>query len=582
MATVTVKEKDGVTPLGSQSSGLGANDLQRLDASLEEFSQQSKKAGKGRKKRPFFMLVAVLLLFLVSGGGVAIAVLSFVKPVEAEGFRLARDLVLVASGMSLLYTIIHVRGGFSNYVNDAPHIPPHFRGEYVHASALIVARLGIPVWIAASVATAILISKSKQPLGISGNQIPYPLLDLIICVVALISFITLAATINKNPTPFALAGISSSWILTYQDNVFVEHDDDEAFVSISRRASMQRAADEKGEKRTTPSIAPSPPPALARPKTTADSSKRTTLTEEALTKATDNGRRVARPNNLDVAKVQAAEEDAKTELMANSPVRPNYYTTMPPVQRNSVPPVPPLPPKVLKAKAKSQKQQQQQQQRHTLAPPSRGGGGWRNDRDDMAHQAGMRPRTRSTYSSSAERTYTMSTYTPSSTMTSHSSAAPMLSTRQLQQQHQQNQQQRPGTSSSHYSTASRSQYGPVQYPIVRASGVPWRPPTRPGSSYQQQQSQGAPQQRTLRHSPSSSLDSNASGSSSRSSSSLGSMTLRTPKPIAGLRTGAQQPRQPAPGGGLPSGPAPPAKSPRRKLQRKTSNFSRPMTANEFV
>lgn len=182
MATVTVKEKDGVIS-ESQPSGLGDNELRRLDASLEEFSLQKK--AKGTRKRPFFMLISVILLFLVSGGGVALSVLLFINPVEAEGIRLARDLVLVASGMSLLYTVIHVRGAFSNYVNDAPHIPPHFRGEYVHASALIVARLGIPVWIAAAVATALLISKSKTPLGLLGNQIPYPLLDLIICVVAL-------------------------------------------------------------------------------------------------------------------------------------------------------------------------------------------------------------------------------------------------------------------------------------------------------------------------------------------------------------------------------------------------------------
>ncbi|KAK8079132.1 adenosylmethionine decarboxylase [Apiospora phragmitis] len=385
MATVTVKEKDGALS-ETQSAGLGDNDLQRLNASLEEFSQQKEKAA-GRRKRPIFMLVAVLVMFLVSGGGVALAVLHFVNPIEAEGIRLACDLVLVASGMSLLYTAIHVRGAFSNYVNDAPHIPPHFRGEYVHASALIVARLGIPVWIAAAVATALLISKSEHPLGIFGNQIPYPLIDLIICVVALISFIALAATINKNPTPFALAGISSSSLLTHQDNVFVADDDDEAFLSISRRASMQRAAGEKvAEKRTTPPLAPSPP--LARPKSTSkSSSRRTTLTEEALTKVADHGRRVARPNDLD------------TELMANSPVRPNYYTTMPPVQRSSVPPVPPLPPKLLQAKAKSQSQQ-----RHTLAPPSRGGagGGWRDDWNDLANQAGItRPRTRSN-SSSAE------------------------------------------------------------------------------------------------------------------------------------------------------------------------------------
>ncbi|KAK8112676.1 hypothetical protein PG984_013202 [Apiospora sp. TS-2023a] len=417
MATVTVKEKDGVIS-ESLPSGLGDNELRHLDASLEEFSQQKKATG--RRKRPFFMLIAVIFLFLVSGGGVALSVLLFINPVEAEYINLARILVLVASGMSLLYTAIHVRGAFSNYVNDAPHIPPHFRGEYVHASALIVARLGIPTWIAAAVATALLISKSEHPLGIFGKQIPYPLLFLIACVVALISFIALAATINRNPTPFALAGISSSSLMR-RDGVFFEDDDDEAFLSISRRASIQRAADEKGEKRMTPPLAPSPPPALARPKSTSTSkgsSRRATLTEEALNKAADHGRRAARPNNLDVAKVQAAEDDAKTELMANSPVRPNYYTTMPPVQRSSVPPVPPLPPKLLKGKTSKSKL------RHTLAPPSRGGvggGGWRDDWNSLADQAGVRPRTRSNSTSGdGQRTYTMSNYTPSSTMTSHS------------------------------------------------------------------------------------------------------------------------------------------------------------------
>lgn len=344
---------------------------------------------------------------------------------------------------------------------------------------------------------------------------------------------------------------------------------------------MQRAAGEKGEKgekRMTPPLAPSPPPALARPKSTSTprSSRRATLTEEALSKAADHGGRAARPSTLDVSRVQAAEDDAKTELMANSPVRPKYYTTMPPVQRSSVPPVPPLPPKLLKAKGTSK-------QRHTLAPPSRGGagGGWRDDWNNLADQTGIRPRTRSNSSSGdGQRTYTMSNYAPSSTMTSHSSAAPMLSTRQLQQQHQQyqqyQQQQRPGTSSSHYSTASRSQYGPVQYPIIRASGVPWRPPTRSGNSYQQSQDQ---QRRTLSHSPSSSLSSNASSISSSASSLSGSMTLRTPKPIAGLRAAAQQRA-----GGSGPGPAPattpPSRPPRRKLQRKASNFSRPITPSD--
>ncbi|KAK7964255.1 hypothetical protein PG988_011229 [Apiospora saccharicola] len=547
MATVTVKEKDGVIS-ESLPSGLGDNELRHLDASLEEFSQQKKAAG--RRKRPFFMLIAVILLFLVSGGGVALSVLLFINPVEAEYVNLARILVLVASGVSLLYTAIHVRGAFSNYVNDAPHIPPHFRGEYVHASALIVARLGIPTWVAAAVATALLISKSEHPLGIFGKQIPYPLLFLIACVVALISFIALAATINRNPTPFALAGISSSSLMR-RDGVFFEDDDDEeAFLSISRRASMQRAADEKGEKRMTPPLAPSPPPALARPKSTSTSkgsSRRATLTEEALNKAAHHGRRVARPNNLDVAKVQAAEDDAKTELMANSPVRPNYYTTMPSVQRSSVPPVPPLPPKLLKGKTSKSKL------RHTLAPPSRGGaggGGWHDDWNSLADQAGVRSRTRSNSTSGdGQRTYTMSNYTASSTMTSHSSTAPMLSTRQLQQQHQQyqqqqqqQQQQRPGTSHSQYSTAKTD-----------TQPLPIRVAEFHHQHCQQQQQRFVEEwQHDFAHPEAD----------------------RGPE---GRRPAARN-RGPSPAPAT----APPSKPPRRKLQRKPSNFSRPITPSDAL
>ena len=341
---------------------------------------------------------------------------------------------------------------------------------------------------------------------------------------------------------------------------------------------MQRAA--LSEKRTTPPLAPSPPPALARSTTEgSQTSRRMTLTEEALAKAETQGRRGPKPNNLNISRV-ADEDDAKTELMANSPVRPNYYITPPPL-RNSVPPVPPLPAK-LKAKAKGKKSQ-----RHTLAPSRNGGdsgGGWRDDWNSLADQTGVRPKSRSNSSSDGgQRTYTMSSSTPSST----GSAAPMLSTRQLQQQHQLS---RPGTSSSHYSTGSRSQFSSVQYPTTRASGVMWRPPMRPGSSYQRpgssysyQQSPGQDQQRrVLRHSPSSSLDSTHSHSSSTSStaSSLssrsGSMTLRTPKPIAGLRAGIKR-TTPGP---APVQAPPPLKQPKNKLRRKPSNFSRPITPSD--
>ncbi|KAK8116574.1 uncharacterized protein PG998_004855 [Apiospora kogelbergensis] len=559
MATVTVKEKDGaLTSESQQSSGPGDKELQSLNASLEAFSQQ-KKSKRRRRKRPFLMLVAVLLLFLVSGGGVALAILLFLNPSQAEHIGLARDLVLVASAMSLLYTAIHVRGAFTNYINDAPHIPPHFRGG-VHARQRPYCGA---TWDSN-------LDCSRRGDGPAHIQVGTPLG---------ISFIALAGTINKNPTPFALAGISSSWLLTYQDsNVFVDEDNDDAFVSISRRASMQRAA--LSEKRTTPPLAPSPPPALARSTTEgSQTSRRMTLTEEALAKAETQGRRGPKPNNLNISRV-ADEDDAKTELMANSPVRPNYYITPPPL-RNSVPPVPPLPAK-LKAKAKGKKSQ-----RHTLAPSRNGGdsgGGWRDDWNSLADQTGVRPKSRSNSSSDGgQRTYTMSSSTPSST----GSAAPMLSTRQLQQQHQLS---RPGTSSSHYSTASRSQFSSVQYPTTRASGVMWRPPMRPGSSYQRpgssysyQQSPGQDQQRrVLRHSPSSSLDSTHSHSSSTSStaSSLssrsGSMTLRTPKPIAGLRAGIKR-TTPGP---APVQAPPPLKQPKNKLRRKPSNFSRPITPSD--
>ncbi|KAH9883477.1 hypothetical protein F4778DRAFT_659776 [Xylariomycetidae sp. FL2044] len=323
-----------------------------LYTSLEQYNQEQK-----RRRHPSIILAALLCLFLSSAGGIALAVILVLEPAEVQAACLARDLILVAAGIALLYIILHIRGARKDYTRMVSHRgwqggmkanpmagPPQIYGNYLHASALLVARLGIAVWIAALVATAVMIAKAVPFAGFPGKV---PFLNLLICVGAIPSFIIISATIERNPTPFATTGLSRNSFLTCRVSDFA--DELTADMSVSRRASLQRQDSQTGSVLTLP-------------------------TEEIFhlgaTKQDpghDTEGKGVRTRVREVA-------DHETELMTSSPIRTSHFSTASwkaVVPRSPIPPVPRLPSTT------------------SLPEPVYNPGGWRNEWNNVAEQVGV-------------------------------------------------------------------------------------------------------------------------------------------------------------------------------------------------
>ncbi|KAI0130060.1 hypothetical protein BJ170DRAFT_298636 [Xylariales sp. AK1849] len=198
-------------------------------------SIQACNLAQKRRKLPLIILATLCILFLSSSGGIALAIVLIINPVELHSACLSRDLILYAASMSLLYIGFHIRGALKNYVRTLPG-PPQMYGNYLHASALLIARLSIALWIAALIATAVMIAKSVSVRGLAGKL---PFVNLLVCIGAVPSFVVISFTIENHPTPFATAGVSKASLLTLRVSDFV--DDLAPQQSVSRRASLQRA-----------------------------------------------------------------------------------------------------------------------------------------------------------------------------------------------------------------------------------------------------------------------------------------------------------------------------------------------------
>ncbi|KAI0024485.1 hypothetical protein F4780DRAFT_603734 [Xylariomycetidae sp. FL0641] len=356
------------------SSSSGSHHASLLYESLEQYNQEQK-----RRKRPAIILGALLCLFLSAGGGIAVGVLLMLQPVEAQAACLSRDLILFSSGMTLLYIILHLRGARKDYRRSGPG-PPQIYGNYLHASALLIARLGLCIWITALVATVVMIVKAVPFTGWADKL---PFLDILICVGAIPPFLVICVTIEKHQTPFATAAVSRNSFLTCRVSEFA--DDLAADMSVSRRASLQRKESQTG------------------------SSVLTVPTEEifhlgAPPKAEEGRAKKLPPQPLGISAAAAApEDDDKTELMAGSPLRASHHhstkSSMPPPPPSSepVPPVPPLP---------------------AYHPP----GGWRDEWNHVADEVGVSQIASGSSSSSSSSASFSSCAGPSSTSAPTSSS----------------------------------------------------------------------------------------------------------------------------------------------------------------
>ncbi|RYP11890.1 hypothetical protein DL767_011293 [Monosporascus sp. MG133] len=293
-ADMRAEKDDPSCSCSSSSAGDdGSSSGHLLYTSLEHFN-----ASRGRRRRPSIILGALLVLFLVSGSGVALAIVLMLQDDEPTPTAttentttevqtrhiacLARDLMLFASLLALLYLALHVRGALRrNHHRGGPYTssgreqgqegrssrtssrvmrsgaggPPHtMRGDFLHAGALLVSRLAIGVWVAALAATAVLIARAGRGAGVEGDGGrgilgagvvgAAPVLKLLVCAFAIPPFVIISATIERHHSPFATTGLSHASFLTCRVSAFAddlaaaEGDSEAGMLSISRRASL--------------------------------------------------------------------------------------------------------------------------------------------------------------------------------------------------------------------------------------------------------------------------------------------------------------------------------------------------------
>jgi hypothetical protein len=166
---------------GDDESGYSSSAPSEAHARL--LYQSLKKYNKEQmsRRRPSVILAALISLFLSSAGGIALAIVLMVKVVEKEAGCLSRDLILFAATISMFYIGLHIRGARKDYKREVS-IPPQLYTEYLYATALLIARVGICVWAAALIATAILMARAVPFQDLSKTV---PILNLLICIGAM-------------------------------------------------------------------------------------------------------------------------------------------------------------------------------------------------------------------------------------------------------------------------------------------------------------------------------------------------------------------------------------------------------------
>ncbi|KAI0199306.1 hypothetical protein F4808DRAFT_432750 [Astrocystis sublimbata] len=221
-----------------RASATSVDEAKLLYQSLDQYNQD-----QDDKRRPSIILTALIILFLSAAGGIALAIVLMVEFEDIGAASLPRDVILFAAILSLLYIVLHLRGAKRSYKRDSMG-PPQLRGHYLHASALLVARLGIACWTIALTVTVVMIARDLPDEGFLAKV---PWLDLVICIGAIPSCIIISVTIERNRTPFATTAISSPAFLSCRVSEYADDEDRITDLSVSRRPSFNR------QKRDSPS-----------------------------------------------------------------------------------------------------------------------------------------------------------------------------------------------------------------------------------------------------------------------------------------------------------------------------------------
>ncbi|KAJ4388551.1 hypothetical protein N0V93_006009 [Gnomoniopsis smithogilvyi] len=181
----------------------------------EAFSKQEEREKRSRRRAcPIIALLGLLIHLIISGSGVAVSVLvvHFNLQVSSAGtFDLvARVLLFVASCMGIFYVLMHAFAAREHYIRT--HGSPQIFGYFTVAVAVLIMRLGVPVWMGSVVLTSIVASIQGFHVvtGLEGNVV---WIQLAITSLGLISLTVMVVITETTERPFATSFFSKTSFL---------------------------------------------------------------------------------------------------------------------------------------------------------------------------------------------------------------------------------------------------------------------------------------------------------------------------------------------------------------------------------
>ncbi|KAK7455706.1 hypothetical protein Landi51_02909 [Colletotrichum acutatum] len=276
---------------------------------------------KANRLYPVLSLLSVILLFISAGAGIALSAVVLFQNLESTEVLdpLSRAVFFVASCMSLVYVFTHLVAGRTAYIKN--YGSPTIYGKYIAGFAFLLARLGLPVWVAAITLSIFVAVNIGLDLS-KGIQENLPWLNVIISISSLFSLAAVLAVIEMADRPFATLGISQAWFIRGEDPLACPDEDDLEPGIIYMTPSLA----DKREKHTENSRA------LGKP----EKRKRKTLTKrnphEPQPRALRHARSISMPTPLN-----AVFGDRPGALMPDSPVSSSAFAWKPPTRDGAIP-----------------------------------------------------------------------------------------------------------------------------------------------------------------------------------------------------------------------------------------------------
>ncbi|KAG7047199.1 hypothetical protein JMJ77_0015410 [Colletotrichum scovillei] len=277
---------------------------------------------KANRLYPVLSLLSVILLFISAGAGIALSAVVLFQDLESTEVLdpLSRAVFFVASCMSLVYVFTHLVAGRTAYIKN--YGSPTKYGKYVAGFAFLLARLGLPVWVAAITLSIFVAVNIGLDLS-KGVQENLPWLNVIISISSLFSLAAVLAVIEMADRPFATLGISQAWFIRGEDPLACPDDDDDlepgvVYMTPSLQANIEKHAEK-------PRVSSKP-----------EKRKRKTLTKrnphEPQRRALRHARSISMPTPLN-----AVFGDRPGVSLPDSPVSSSAFAWKPPTRDGATP-----------------------------------------------------------------------------------------------------------------------------------------------------------------------------------------------------------------------------------------------------